>query len=173
MSDPTHNPPDEESWPPVEVLLGWVHDLGVFQMGFSLSPAWQPPPELARRVDRSNYLTTLRKLNFPEKLESWLLEQFFARRITMISVVRFQNRWRVHIGLSLHYYEVAELAELVDNLAATALLPKGGEGQHVAEMEKIGRDHPDYTEQDIRYHWLGDRIRTAVQALFEARKSGS
>lgn len=174
MSDPTLNPPDDESWPPVEVLLGWVHALDLFQMGFSLSPAWQPPPELARRVDSSNYLSTLRQLSLPKKLESWLLEQFFADKITAISVVRFESRWRVHIGLSLHYYEIGELTRLVDGITAIAGLPMGGEGQRIAEMEQIGSEHSDYTEHDVHHHWLGDRIRVAVQALFnEAREAES
>lgn len=169
--DPTHNPPDEKSWPDVQVLIGWVHDVDAFQIGFSLSPAWQPPQDLARRTDSKDYLFLLPRMNFPDKLTSWLLHEFMLRKVSAISVVRYQNRWRVHIGLTLIPSEAGALLELVESLAIAAGLHAGGDGQHIAEMEAIQRDNPDYQDKDVRYHWLGDRIQQAVQKMFDdARK---
>jgi len=170
MTDAQRNPNDRELWPRVTVIAGWVYSVGSIQpiqMGFSLSPSWGPPPNFEREANRASE-QLVQRMHFPATLEWWLLEQFRSRHLTSVSIQRALDRWRIHLNLSVRDYEMDELATAVESLLAAANLPSGSHGQRVEELNSISLENPDFTESDAFFHWLGDRIKLAVQAIFDA-----
>jgi hypothetical protein len=168
MTDATRNPGDRELWPRVTVLAGWVYTSDdEVQMGFALSPSWGPPAGIARRANRASQ-SLIRRMHLPPVLEWWLLEQFRSRHLNSVDIQRAEGRWRVHLALNVQDFEIGDLVNIVNDLMITADLPTGSDGQRVEELGAITREHPDFTELDALFHWLGDRVKQAIQAIFDA-----
>jgi hypothetical protein len=167
MGDPHMNPPDSEMWPDIQVVNGWVYRSGRYQMGFSLSPMWKPPPNDFEREAVAATQSNVRRMNFPPRLTSFLLEAFRHRTLASITIQRAEARWRIHLNLTVQDNDLEALIQVVMHLLGHAGLPYGSESAQAERINEIMVADPAFNPTDALYRWLEERIKQAVQEMFD------